>query len=112
MTSTPQPPPPVQKDIAVPLLGSEEVAKAAEKEDAREQRRKDQRELVRSILAVVIIATVPAIILLAFVSEYTRSQTGATENGIKELAIGLMGPAVGVAGAVVGFYFGERRREN
>jgi hypothetical protein len=43
-------------------------------------------------------------VLLTFLAFFGQKPAGE----VKDLAVALLGPTVGVAGAVVGFYFGEK----
>ena len=64
------------------------------------------REWTRTVLAYIIVGTVPFIVVVSLVGLLAH---WAPASDIKDLSIALLGAVVGVAGAVIGFYFGERR---
>jgi hypothetical protein len=66
-----------------------------------------EREQTRSRLAMTVVLTLPLIVVLSFWSLMAHFATAAD---VKEVATFLLAPLVGIAGAVLGFYFGERRR--
>lgn len=66
-----------------------------------------QREWTRTILATLVVATVPVTVAAACIGWLFL---GIKAAEIKDVAIALVGTVGGLAGAVVGFYFGERRR--
>ena len=68
------------------------------------------QESVRSRLAVVIVLSIPATIILAFiVLGIVAAVDGISVDDLKDVITATLTPLVGLAGAVVGFYFGSQR---
>jgi len=67
------------------------------------------REGVRPWVAVLVIGPVWIAEIFAWIEFFVRVST-PTPVEVEAFAIALLGPLIGVTGAVVGFYFGERDR--
>ena len=68
------------------------------------------QEGIRSRLAVVIVLSIPTTIILAFVVlGVIAIVDGITVNDLKDVIAATLTPLVGLAGAVIGFYFGSQR---
>lgn len=65
-----------------------------------------KREDARILLALTIIAPMPAIVLFTFITMWF---TDAKYSELRELVETLITPIVGIVGAVTGFYFSESR---
>jgi hypothetical protein len=66
-----------------------------------------QREWTRTLLAGLVVGTVPIVILVASAAWLLHLATAAE---VKDVAVALIGTVAGLAGAVLGFYFGEKKR--
>ncbi len=68
------------------------------------------QEGIRSRLAVVIVLSIPATIVLAFVIlGIIAIVDGVSVDDLKDVIAATLTPLVGLAGAVIGFYFGSQR---
>jgi hypothetical protein len=61
----------------------------------------------RNILAILFASTIPLIIVASYLGLLTER---ANVQAVKDLSTALLGPVIGIVGAVVGFYFSERQR--
>lgn len=66
-----------------------------------------RREWSRTILAGFIIGSLVFIVVGAFITLWMNKET--TINDLREMVHVLIGPTIGIVGAVLGFYFGEKR---
>jgi hypothetical protein len=66
-----------------------------------------RREWSRTILAGLIVGSLVFIVVGTFVTLWTRQD--AKIDDLREMVHILMSPTIGIVGAVMGFYFGERR---
>jgi len=68
----------------------------------------DQREWVRTTIALVLLAT---LVLLVGGIAVTFMTGTINEDGLKALISGLLSPILGVFGTITGFYYGTRAAE-
>jgi len=64
-----------------------------------------KREDTRTILAYLIVGTVPLIVVAGVIAFVFRL---VNPGETKDFVVALLGPVGGISGAVIGFYFGER----
>ncbi len=68
------------------------------------------RERIRGTLALVLVGLLSALVLLVLGSVVFGTHTADSVDTIKEVLAIILGPVVGLVGAVTGFYFGEQSR--
>lgn len=72
-----------------------------------------RREHMRGILALILVGLLTVTVLLALGAVMFRNYDTDTMDRIKDVLAIVLGPVVGLVGAVTGFYFGEQsRKEN
>ena len=67
-----------------------------------------QREFARQWVALLIVGSLTIIVIGSFVLVWLKGAASSIDDIIK-LIQALIGPVVGIVGAVTGFYFGEMR---
>ena len=69
----------------------------------------NRREWSRTILASFIVGSLVFIVIGAFVSLWRNQDTKIEE--VREMVHVLISPVIGIVGAVLGFYFGEKNSD-
>jgi hypothetical protein len=92
---TENPPP----ENAVPLSGDAQAFNLTEHVARR-------REWLRALLASLIVGSFAFIVVGTFATLWMH--TDSTINDLREMIHILISPTIGIVGAVMGFYFGER----
>lgn len=97
-------------DPTVPSPRAEQPRSVREQNANLEDFLRRNQEGIRSRLAVVIVLSIPVTIVLAFVVLcIVAIVDGVSVDDLKDVIAATLTPLVGLAGAVIGFYFGSQR---
>lgn len=97
-------------DPTIRLPGAEQSRSVQERNANLEGFLQRNQEGIRSRLAVVIVLSIPATVILAFVVlSVIAIMDGISVDDLKDIIATTLTPLVGLAGAVIGFYFGSQR---
>jgi amino acid transporter len=71
-----------------------------------------RREDVRQYIALISLGSLALLVIFSFVLMFiVLFRTNSVQlSEVKDIIVVIIGPVTGIVGAVVGFYFGERRR--